>query len=60
MRFIFTLIRGFAVENTIYLRHGFCEHKTNQLIGTYGESFVQMRPAASTYLIVGSMHTYAT
>jgi len=54
MGFIFALIRGFALENTIHLRHGFCRHKTDQLIGTCDTTFAQMRHAASTYLTVGS------
>jgi hypothetical protein len=54
MGFIFTLIRGFALENTIYLSHGFYGHKTNQFIDTCDTTFAQMRHAASTYLTVGS------
>ena len=54
MGFVFSLIRGFAVGNTIHLCHGFCEHKTDQVICTCERTFTQMRPAALTCLTVGS------
>ena len=53
MGIIFTLIRGFAVENTIHVFHGLCEHKTDQLIGIREKTVAKMRPATSTNLTVG-------
>jgi len=54
MGFIFTIIRGFEAENTFHLCHGFCDYKTDQLIGTCEKTVAKMRPATLKNLTVGS------